>query len=145
MRTIRTAVIGTGFMGKVHTEMIRRLGNVEVAGLAASPGRDCTGLGEAFCVERVTNDWRSRVEDPAIDGVHVCSPNARHAEQAEAALRAGKHVLCEKPLAMSSNQARRMLALAGQNALAGQQHRASLAMSRPRRRVQTPRQVVTDC
>src|SRR5688500_17233502 len=111
MRKIRTAVIGTGFMGKVHTEMIRRLGNVEAAGIAASPGRDCKGLAETFCVDRVTNDWRSLVEDTSIDAVHICSPNAQHAAQAEAALRAGKHVLCEKPLAMSSEQARRMLAL----------------------------------
>ena len=117
MRKIRTAVIGTGFMGKVHTEMIRRLGNVEVAAIAASPGRDSKGLAEAFCVDRVTNDWRSLLEDPSIDAVHICSPNAQHAAQAEAALRAGKHVLCEKPLAMSSEQARRMLALADEKKL----------------------------
>ncbi|MBM3735811.1 MAG: Gfo/Idh/MocA family oxidoreductase [Acidobacteria bacterium] len=112
MRRIRTAVLGTGFMGKVHTEAIRRLGNVEVAGLAASPGRSTEALAESYCIGNVTTDWQKLVSDASIEAVHICTPNALHHPMAMAALNAGKHVLSEKPLAMSSDEAKDMLVLA---------------------------------
>ncbi len=112
MRRIRTAVLGTGFMGRVHTEAIRRLGNVDVAGLASSPGRDTAALAESYGIENVTADWRALVADPSIEAVHICTPNALHHPMATAALNAGKHVLCEKPLAMTSKEAAEMAALA---------------------------------
>ena len=112
MKKIRTAMLGTGFMGKVHTEAVRRLGNVEVVALAASPGRDLAPLKESYQIDHVTNDWEKLLQDPEIDAVLVCTPNAQHAPMATAALKAGKHVLCEKPLAMSSAEAKQMLDLA---------------------------------
>jgi predicted dehydrogenase len=108
MRKIRTAMIGSGFMGKVHTEAVRRLGNVEVAAIAVSPGRDAKSVAESFGVERVTNDWKEIAADPSIDAVHILTPNALHAEMAAGFMNAGKHVLCEKPLATTSEEARRM-------------------------------------
>ncbi len=112
MRKIRTAVLGTGFMGKVHTEGIRRLGYVEIAGLAASPGRDPQSIAESYHVDNVTTDWKALLADESIEAVHICTPNSLHYPMAMAALNAGKHVLCEKPLAMSSAEASEMLALA---------------------------------
>jgi len=117
MKKIKTAIIGTGFMGKVHTEAVRRLGHVEVAALAASPGRDIAPLKESYGIDNVTNDWEALLKDPSIDAVHICTPNAQHAPQSIAALKAGKHVLCEKPLAMSSSEAKQMLALAEEKRL----------------------------
>jgi predicted dehydrogenase len=105
-------------MGKVHTEAVRRLPNVEVVALAASPGRDIAPLKESYGIDNVTNDWETLLKDASIDAVHICTPNAQHAPQAMAALKAGKHVLCEKPLAMSSAEARQMLALAEEKKLA---------------------------
>lgn len=112
MRRIRTAVLGTGFMGKVHTEAIRRLGNVDVVGLAASSSRDTAALAESYCISNVTTDWKKLIADESIEAVHICTPNALHHPMALAALQAGKHVLSEKPLAMSSREAADMLALA---------------------------------
>ncbi|MBI1789317.1 MAG: Gfo/Idh/MocA family oxidoreductase, partial [Acidobacteria bacterium] len=112
MRKIKTAVIGSGFMGKVHTEGIRRLGNVEVAAVAASGGRSPEKIKEDYCVDRATNDWSTLVNDPEIQAVHLCTPNALHHPMAKAFLSGGKHVLCEKPLAMSAAEAQEMLDLA---------------------------------
>lgn len=112
MRRIRTAVLGTGFMGKVHTEAIRRLGNVDVVALAASSGRSPEALAESYCIDNVTTDWKKLIADESIEAVHICTPNSLHHPMAMAALQAGKHVLSEKPLAMSSKEAADMLALA---------------------------------
>jgi len=112
MQKIKTAVIGAGFMGKVHTEAIRRLGNVEVAGVAAISKEEAEAFGKATGVERTTGDYMELISDPEIDAVHVCIPNALHAPVAKAAMEAGKAVLCEKPLAMSADEAREMVAMA---------------------------------
>jgi predicted dehydrogenase len=112
MRKIKTAVIGAGFMGKVHTEAIRRLGNVEVVAAAAISQEEAEGFGKAMCIERTTADYMELISDPEIEAVHVCTPNVLHAPVAKAAMEAGKAVLCEKPLAMSADEAREMVAMA---------------------------------
>lgn len=99
-------------MGKVHTEGIRRLGNVEVAGVAAISKQEAEGFGKAMGVERTTDNYMDLVSDPEIDAVHVCTPNALHAPVSKAAMEHGKAVLCEKPLAMSAAEAREMVAMA---------------------------------
>jgi len=109
MHKIKTAVLGTGFMGRVHTEAIRRLGNVEVVALAASPAREARALANAFDVHYVTGDWEQIVHHDDVEVVHVCTPNALHYPMAMAALKAGKHVLCEKPLAMNIAEAQEMV------------------------------------
>jgi len=112
MRKIKAAVIGAGFMGKVHTEGIRRLGNVEVIAAAAVSKDEAQRFGELMSIERVTDDYRELIADPEIEAVHVCTPNALHAPVSIAAMEAGKHVLCEKPLAMSAAEAQQMLEVA---------------------------------
>jgi len=114
MRKIKTAVIGAGFMGKVHTEGIRRLGNVEVVAAAAVSREEAERFGQLMSIERVTDDYRELIADPEIEAVHVCTPHALHAPVSIAAMQAGKHVLCEKPLAMSAAEARQMLDVARQ-------------------------------
>ncbi len=105
-------------MGRVHTEALRRLGNIEVAGVAGSSTERARRFADEVSIERATGDYRDLLADPQIDAVHICSPNSLHYEQTMAALRAGKHVLCEKPLASSVEEGRVMLELARRQGLA---------------------------
>lgn len=114
MRKIRTAVIGAGFMGKVHSEGIRRLGNVEIAAVAGISDAEAKRFGDSIGVEKTTSDYMTIVNDPSIEAVHVCTPNALHYPVSKAAMLGGKHVLCEKPLAMSAAEARDMVKVAAE-------------------------------
>ena len=103
---VRAGVIGTGFVAGVHVDALRRLG-VEVAGVVGSrPERArAKGLGPVYeTVEEMLAD--------DLDVVHVTTPNHLHHPQVKAALAAGKHVVCEKPLAMTSDESAELLALA---------------------------------
>lgn len=118
MKKIKVAIFGTGFMGRVHTEALRRLGNIEVIGVAGSSAERARKFADTVSIERSTGDYRELIADPAVEAVHVCTPNSLHYEQSMAALAAGKHVLCEKPLAASVEEGRKMLALAREKNLA---------------------------
>lgn len=109
MRKLKAAVIGTGFMGRVHSEAIRRVGNVEVAAIAGLTEELASGLGREIGVERTTGDYHAVLKDPDIDAVHICTPNALHHPIAMEAMKAGKHVLCEKPLCVSVAEARELV------------------------------------
>jgi predicted dehydrogenase len=109
-RPIRTAVIGTGFMGRVHLEMLRRVGHVEVAAIAARNADAARALGAGFGVPH--SGVEAALHDPTIDAVDICTPNATHFAIARDALQAGKHVICEKPLATSVEEAEELVALA---------------------------------
>jgi predicted dehydrogenase len=112
MKTWNTAIIGAGFVGRVHLEAIRRLGYVQIRGIADPELEKAKQLGMEFSVPRVEPDFRRILEDPSIDAVHVCAPNHLHLPVARAALDAGKHVLCEKPLATSLEDARTLVGAA---------------------------------
>ena len=112
MRHIKTAVIGTGFMGRVHTEAIRRLGNVEVAAVAAENAELAAAFAAATGIDKAVADYNEILADPEIEAVHICTPNALHYPIAKAAMLAGKNVLCEKPLATSYAEARELVELA---------------------------------
>ena len=118
MPKIRAAIFGAGFMGRVHTEAIRRLGNVEVKTVAASNPAGAERFAQAFSIPQAIADWRDALADPEIDAVHICTPNHLHYTMAKAALEAGKHVLCEKPLTMTPAEAHELVALAGRSRLA---------------------------
>jgi predicted dehydrogenase len=118
MKKIKTALIGTGFMGKVHAENVRRLGNVEIAAVADFADEPARKFGEAIGVERTTGDYHTLLKDPEIDAVHVLTPNALHYPMCKAALNAGKHVLCEKPFTVTSEEARELVELAASTKLA---------------------------
>jgi predicted dehydrogenase len=112
MRQFKTALFGTGFVGRVHLEGIRRLGYVELYAIGEPQIEKAKQLGAEFGAKRVEADYRRILEDPAVEAVHVCTPNAFHFPIATDALKAGKHVLCEKPLATSVEDARKLVALA---------------------------------
>jgi len=114
MKHWNTAVIGAGFIGRVHLEAIRRLGHIQIAALADPELEKAKQLGAEFSVGRIDADFHGILEDRSIDAVHVCTPNHLHFPVAKAALDAGKHVLCEKPLATSVNEASALAAAASQ-------------------------------
>ena len=116
MKQWRTAVFGTGFMGRVHLEALRRLGSVEVYAIVHPQVEKARRLAEQFPAERVEADYRKILADPAVDAVHICTPNALHFPMAMDALEAGKHVLCEKPLTTSTADARALVAAAARSA-----------------------------
>jgi predicted dehydrogenase len=117
MRKIRTAILGAGFMGRVHTEAVRRLGNVEVVAVGAVTESEANAFAGACGIERATGDAHKLLADPDIDVVHICTPNDLHFPMAQEALRSGKHVLCEKPLATSTADARALVKLADETGL----------------------------
>lgn len=109
--SIKTAVIGTGFIGGVHIQALRRLG-VDVCGvLGSSPDRGAERAAE-LGVPASYASLDDLLADDRIDVVHVTSPNHAHYPQVKAILAAGKHVVCEKPLAMTSEQSAEMVELA---------------------------------
>jgi predicted dehydrogenase len=112
MKTIKTAVFGTGFVGRVHLEGIRRTGHVQLAAIGEPQIEKARQLASEFGVDRVEGDYRKILDDPEIEAVHVCTPNFMHFPIAKDAILAGKHVLCEKPLATSVEEARQLVALA---------------------------------
>ncbi len=119
MRTIGVGLIGTGYMGKCHalawtgvhavfddTPIVRRVMLCEIEeGLARRKA-------DEFGFEASTDDWRALIADPGVEVVSITTPNALHAPMAIAALEAGKHVWCEKPMAPSLADAERMAAAA---------------------------------
>jgi predicted dehydrogenase len=116
-RFIKTAIFGTGFMGRVHLEAVRRVEFVEAAAIAGRNLDAARRLGEGFAVDKIVADYREILRDPAIDAVHICTPNAQHFPMAKEALQAGKHVLCEKPLATSVAEGEELAALANTRSL----------------------------
>lgn len=103
----QAAIVGTGFMAWVHAEALARIGVRVLGVVGSSPQRAAeAGIAEPYA------DLAEMLADDRVDAVHVCSPNHLHHEQALAALRAGKHVICEKPLAMTPAQSRELCAAA---------------------------------
>ncbi len=119
MTRIRTAVIGTGFMGRTHLEALRRVENVDVVEVAATSQDKARAAAAGYNVLNATGDWRDVIADPSIDAVHITTPNDSHFPIAKAAFEAGKHVLCEKPLAMSVAEAQELVQLQTEESLRG--------------------------
>jgi predicted dehydrogenase len=110
MTMIKAGIIGTGFIGPVHLEALRRLG-VPVTALCDLPQR-AKAAAEKYGIPEAFGDYREMLRSPNVDVVHIASPNRFHAEMSLAALRAGKHVVCEKPLAMNTRQTVQIVKLA---------------------------------
>ena len=113
MKVLRTAIFGTGFMGRVHLEAVRRVESVEAAAIVGRNEEATRKLGTAFALPTITTDFHAVLRDPSIDAVHICTPNAQHRFMAKDALEAGKHVICEKPLTTTVAESEELVALAG--------------------------------
>jgi predicted dehydrogenase len=108
---VNVGVVGTGFMGVAHTEALRRLG-VNVAGIVGSSPERAQKKADAANLPSVYASLDALLADPSIHVVHITSPNDAHYEQVLATVAAGKHVVCEKPLALNSTQTKHLLAAA---------------------------------
>ena len=118
---IGAAVIGSGFIGTVHIEALRRLG-VNVRGVIDATPELAEGAAARLGLPHAYPDLEAALADPDVDIIHVTSPNQFHYPQVKAILAAGKHVICEKPLAVTSDESRELVALAA--ALTGHAPRA---------------------
>ena len=114
-RSLGIGLIGTGFMGRCHALAFRtapalfdHLPRLDLAVLADVDLQQAERSAAAFGFARATDDWRDLIDDPAVDIVAITSPNFLHQPMAEAAITAGKHVYCEKPLALDTKGASAM-------------------------------------
>jgi len=108
---LAAAVVGTGFIGPVHVEGLRRAG-VRVAGILGSSAEKSRAAANRLRLERAYADFGEILADPQVQSVHLTTPNRFHFAQAFAALQAGKHVMCEKPLAMNARESSELVQLA---------------------------------
>jgi predicted dehydrogenase len=111
MATLRAAVIGVGFVGKAHLEALRRLAT-PIAGILGSTPERTVASARAASLDRAYNSIEELAADPSVDVVHICTPNYLHLPQASILLNSGKHVLSEKPLAMTAEESSKLLLLA---------------------------------
>jgi len=129
MMSLGIGLIGTGFMGKAHALAYRSVNavfgdvpEVRLELLCDTPTDKAEAMASQFGFARATESWRELIVDPAVDIVCVTTPNKMHAEMAIAALEAGKHVHCEKPMALTLDEAAKMEAAArssGRNTIVG--------------------------
>ncbi|HOW85339.1 MAG TPA: Gfo/Idh/MocA family oxidoreductase [Candidatus Aminicenantes bacterium] len=112
MSRIKVGLVGTGYIGQVHLEMLRRLGGVEVVAVADPNEELAKAAAERFAVGKVYAGADELVADPAVEVVHDCAPNNVHFDVNAKAIQAGKEVLSEKPLALDARESGRLLDLA---------------------------------
>lgn len=117
MYTLNVAIVGTGFMGPAHTEALRRLG-INVAGIMGSSPEKSRKAAEELGIPKAYSSYEELLADEDVHAVHITSPNRFHFEQARSALQRGKHVHCEKPLAMTSEESRALVKLAKESGVA---------------------------
>jgi predicted dehydrogenase len=107
-------LVGSGFIGPVHLEALRRLGR-PIAGVVASSPDKAAAAARALGVSRGYPTLADALADPAVASVHLTSPNRFHFEQSRMVLEAGRHVICEKPLAMTPAESRSLVELAAKS------------------------------
>jgi len=112
-QTVGVGVVGTGFIGPAHVEGLRRNG-IRVLGLAENTREKAEAKAAELGIPRVYDSYEAMLADPEIDVVHLATPNILHYPHAKAALLAGKHVVCEKPLAISSQESGELVKLAAE-------------------------------
>jgi len=117
MKKTKVGVIGTGFIGPAHIEALRRLGSIEVIALAECSQEAAKSKAETLGIEKYYGDYKQLLKDRDIQSVHICSPNYLHYQMAKEALEAGKHTICEKPLAISVAEAEELVELADKTGL----------------------------
>jgi predicted dehydrogenase len=117
MHDLGVAVVGLGFIGPVHIEALRRLG-VNVVGVADMVEEKAREAAATWGLAKAYGSLEEVLADDGVDVVHLATPNRLHFSMAREALRAGRHVMCEKPLAMNSGESGELVELARQAGLA---------------------------
>lgn len=120
MKKLKAAVIGAGFIGAAHIEALRRLGFVEVVAIAQSTQAKALETAKSLNIPQAYGDYMDVLKDEEIDVIHNCTPNHVHYEINKKILEHGKHLLSEKPLTMTSAEAKELYELAKtKNVVAG--------------------------
>jgi len=114
MRTVKTALVGAGFVGPHHIEAARRLGFVEVVAVSSSSQASAEAKAARMGIPRAYGSYEALLDDPEVEVIHNCTPNDLHYPVTMAAIKRGKHVIADKPLALNSSEARQMLEAARQ-------------------------------
>jgi len=116
MRSLKIGLIGTGFMGRTHSNAYAQVNKFfdhaiqpALTAVCATNAPKTAAFAAQWGWESVESDWRTLVNRPDIDVVDICTPNNTHCAIALAAAEAGKIIICEKPLAMNADEARRMV------------------------------------
>ncbi|WP_072523731.1 Gfo/Idh/MocA family protein [Clostridium sp. Marseille-P3244] len=117
MKQYRAAVIGAGFIGSVHTEMLRRLGNVEVCALCDAV--DVEKKAVAMNIPHAYSDYRALIDEEKPDVIHICTPNNTHYDIAKYAIEKGVHIVCEKPFTTTVEEAQELVNLAKEKGIKG--------------------------
>lgn len=115
MKRIKTCVVGVGFIGAVHIETLRRLGYIDV--VALSDIKNAKEFAVQLNVPHAYTDYKEMLEKENPDAIHICTPNHTHYAIARYALEHGIHVLCEKPLSYTVEEADELVALAEEKGL----------------------------
>ncbi len=116
MRDIGVAVAGTGFIGPVHVEALQRM-SVHITGILGSRPEKSQAASRRLGLPRGYASFEEILADEAVQAVHLAVPNVLHYDLAKRALHAGKHVMCEKPLAMNAKEADELVAIANKTGL----------------------------
>ena len=106
---LRVGIISAAWGARAHLPAWRSLDGIEVTAICTSRPETAAKAAAEFAVEQAFHDFRALAEDPDIDIIDVCTPSSYHAPLSIAALGAGKHVICEKPLAPSPGDIRSMI------------------------------------
>ena len=114
MPPVNVAIVGSGFMGAAHVDALRRVPGVQVVAIASVDLPRARELAGQFGIPHATSDWRELLGRDDVHAVHNCTPNNLHFEVNKALLEAGKHVLSEKPLTMTSRESAELVRLARQ-------------------------------
>ncbi len=117
LKPIKVAVAGVGFIGPVHIESLRRAGNIEIVALFHPFENEAAEKAVAMGIPAYYTDYDKMVKDADFECVHICTPNNLHYPMAKTALLAGKHVVCEKPLATTVKEAEELLSIAREKKL----------------------------
>jgi predicted dehydrogenase len=113
---ISVAIVGTGFMGPAHTDALRRLG-VRITGITGSSPAKSSAAAASLGLPKGYPDFAAVLADDSVSAVHITTPNRWHHQMVTDALTAGKHVMCEKPLAMNSQESADLVAKAAASGL----------------------------
>lgn len=112
MKKIKVGIVGTGFIGPTHIEAIRRLGFVDVVGLVESDTDMAAKKANELSIPKFYGNLSEMLSDPEIEVIHNCTPNHLHFQVNKEIIIAGKHIISEKPLALSSEESRELWELA---------------------------------
>jgi predicted dehydrogenase len=109
MKKIKVGIVGAGFVAAFHIEALSRLGNVEVTAISDHVKELAQNVGLKYGISKTFDDFDKMLNDEEIEAIHICTPNYLHYEMVKKVIEHGKHVVCEKPLAMNSVEAKELV------------------------------------